>query len=142
LQYDIGALSDFDKRLIRSAVAIMKPNTKNGAGQQIIKSSQEFVEALESGADISAEFRCRTVEVPRSTSVPASEQVKATRKLLEISQGVFAKFLGIPVGTVKAWEKGVDKPTEIACRFMEEMRINPDHWRKRLRETTFQNGQP
>ena len=120
----------------------MKLKAKKSVGQQIIESLQEFVEALEGGADISKEFRCRTVEVPHPTNVLVSEQVKATRKLLHVNQSRFAKFLGVPIHTLRAWEKGVDQPTQIACRFMEEMRVNPDHWRKRMRETTSGNGQP
>jgi hypothetical protein len=30
----------------------------------------------------------------------------------------------------------VNTPSAMACRFMDEIRRSPDHWRKRLRQVT------
>jgi DNA-binding transcriptional regulator YiaG len=60
--------------------------------------------------------------------------VKQTRELLLASQGVFAQFLGVPVKAVASWEQGVNTPSEIARRFMDEIRAKPAYWVKRLRD--------
>jgi len=35
---------------------------------------------------------------------------------------------------VRAWEQGENIPIDIAKRFMDEIRHDPDYWRARLRE--------
>ena len=45
---------------------------------------------------------------------------------------LFARFLGVSVKTVRAWEQGTNTPQEIACRLMDEILHDPDYWRKRL----------
>jgi putative transcriptional regulator len=60
--------------------------------------------------------------------------VKQTRALLGASQAVFANFLGVSVKTVRAWEQGVNTPSAMACRFMDEIRRDPKHWIARLSE--------
>lgn len=62
-------------------------------------------------------------------------QVKATRTLLAASQTLFAQFLGVSGQSVRAWEQGGKKPSDIACRFMDEIQRNPDYWRGRLKES-------
>ena len=61
------------------------------------------------------------------------EQVKQTRELLNASQALFAKFLGISASTVRAWEHGTNVPSAMACRFLDEIRRNPQHWIQRLK---------
>ena len=53
--------------------------------------------------------------------------VKRTRAILSVSQGIFAQFLGVSVNTVQAWERGINVPKDVACRFMDEIRHNPDY---------------
>ena len=61
--------------------------------------------------------------------------VRETRDLLAASQAVFARFLGVSVQTVRAWEQGVNTPSTLASRFLDEIRHDPAYWRTRLRET-------
>ncbi len=61
------------------------------------------------------------------------EQVKETRRLLNASQALFAKFLGVSASTVRAWEHGTNVPSALACRFMDEIRREPERWVERLR---------
>jgi putative transcriptional regulator len=62
------------------------------------------------------------------------EMVKATRHAIGVSQSLFAKFLGVSVRTVRAWEQEISPPSDMACRFLDEIRRNPKHWKKRLKE--------
>jgi putative transcriptional regulator len=103
-------------------------------GAEIIEGLEEFVDALKSKENISQKFNCRKIVLdlqPRSYS-PAL--VKQTRTLLAASQAVFAQFLGVSVQTVRAWEQGKNPPQDVACRLMDEIRHDPDYWRKRLLE--------
>ena len=50
-----------------------------------------------------------------------------------MSQAIFAQFLGVSVKTVSAWERGDKKPSDLACRFMDEIKESPDYWKRRLK---------
>jgi putative transcriptional regulator len=93
---------------------------------------QEFAEALESGGDISDQYTCRKVVLNLQPTPYNPELVKQTRALLGLSQHLFAKFLGVSLNTVQAWERGDNPPKDMACRFMDEIRNDPEYWRNRL----------
>ncbi len=112
----------------------MKNHAKKRVGARIVESLQEFAETLQTGADLEATFTCRRVEMPPSATAYDPPLVKKTRQLLRASQAVFARFLGVSVQTVRAWEQGENIPSDIAKRFMDEIRHDPDYWRTRLRE--------
>jgi putative transcriptional regulator len=112
----------------------MKKSKKKSIGQQIVESLQEAVEGLRSGKPIDEVFTCHRVEVAPQSQQFSRDEAKEVRKLLRASQAIFAKFLGVSVQTVRAWEQGENVPSDIAKRFMEEIRHDPDYWRKRLRE--------
>jgi putative transcriptional regulator len=109
---------------------------KRRVGARIIQGLREFADALEKKEPISEKFNCRVVElVLRPTSYNA-EMVKETHQLLNASQAVFARLLGVSIKTVRAWEQGVNTPSDMAARFMDEIRFNPNYWLRRLREAT------
>jgi putative transcriptional regulator len=62
------------------------------------------------------------------------EQIRAVRKLLNVSQSIFAQLLGVSVKAVQKWERG-GVPSDIACRFMDEIRRDPNYWKKRLKDS-------
>jgi DNA-binding transcriptional regulator YiaG len=72
-----------------------------------------------------------SLELNPKTYTP--DMVKETRRLLSASQLVFARFLGVSVKTVSQWEQGFGKPNQMACRFMDEINSNPEHYLNRLR---------
>ena len=109
-----------------------KSNSKRTFGQELIERLQEFVETLESGADIEKTFRCHRVEVDGESPPAAPQVVKQTRKMVGASQAAFAQFLGVSAQTLREWEQGANEPGDIAKRFMDEIRLNPDYWRGRL----------
>ena len=59
--------------------------------------------------------------------------VKKVRKLLGASQSIFARFLGVTAKTVQSWEQGQSTPSDMACRFLDEIRAAPEYWLNRLR---------
>ncbi|MCI0378378.1 MAG: helix-turn-helix domain-containing protein [Gemmataceae bacterium] len=112
----------------------MKENGKKASvGARIIEGLEEFVSALEKKEPIGAKFNCRVVELDLHPSAYSPQLVRAIRKSLETSQALFARFLGVSIKTVRAWEQGINTPSDVACRFMDEIRLNPNYWRRRLK---------
>lgn len=108
---------------------------KKSVEKRIVERLESFVGALKADKKISEAFTCRTVTLDLEPTPHNPKAVVATRKLLNASQALFAKFLGVSIKTVRAWEQGKNPPQDIACRFMDEIQRNPDYWRKRLKES-------
>lgn len=108
---------------------------KDSVSKKLLAGLQEFSEALERDEAIPEKFTCRTVTLDLVPVPYAPKAVKATRTLLGASQGVFAQFLGVSVKTVRAWEQGRITPSDMACRFLDEIQRNPRYWRARLAES-------
>jgi putative transcriptional regulator len=108
---------------------------KPSVGGRIIQGLQEFAESLERKESVAEKFTCRVVELDLRPETYSPELVKETRKLLNASQSVFARLLGVSVKTVRAWEQGINTPMDVACRFMDEIRHNPGYFLKRLKDS-------
>jgi putative transcriptional regulator len=91
-----------------------------------------LAEALKAGGDIAEQFTCRQIDLDLQPTPYSPALVKQTRALLGVSQALFAKFLGASVKTVQAWELGDNVPCDMAGRFMDEIRNDPEYWRNRL----------
>jgi putative transcriptional regulator len=114
----------------------MKERSNKGSiGSRLIEGLREFADSLEKKERITQKYNCRVVELDLRPTSYTPEIVRETRKLLEASQTVFAQFLGVSPNTVRAWEQGLNVPKDVACRFMDEIRRDPEYWRKRLRES-------
>jgi DNA-binding transcriptional regulator YiaG len=103
------------------------------AGLEIIAALTEFSEALKSG-EPEKKLTIRTVRLDLEPAPYTANDVKRTRELLNTSQVVFARLLGVSVKTVRCWEQGDREPSPMACRFMDEINHSPDHWKARLNE--------
>jgi putative transcriptional regulator len=108
---------------------------KRSVEDRIIAGLKDFAGVLKSGKPITERFTCRTVVVDLKPTRYSSKEVKATRKLLRCSQVVFAQFLGVSPKTVRAWEQDINKPNDMACRFMDEIQLNPEYMRQRLHDS-------
>jgi DNA-binding transcriptional regulator YiaG len=108
---------------------------KKKVGDSIARGLKEFADALNSGESISAKLTCRKIILDLHPVPYDPKTVKATRLLLGASQGVFAQFLGVKPSAIRSWEQGRQEPSNMACRFMDEIQRNPEYWRKRLRES-------
>jgi putative transcriptional regulator len=109
--------------------------------EELITGFTELAEELESGCDIGTKFNCYQMQLDLQPETYTPKMVKETREQLGASQAVFAKFLGVSVKSVSQWERGAGTPSPIACRFMDEIRRNPDHYIARLRESVVpKNG--
>lgn len=110
-----------------------KPRAGSALAQRMLEGLEEFARVLESGEPLEKHFTIHRVALPPPPPVLSAAEVKRVRDLLGTSQVVFARFLGVSPQTVRAWEQGVNTPSALACRFLDEIRQNPNYWRERLR---------
>ena len=102
-------------------------------GKKIIRGLREFNNSLKRGETVTEKFTWRRVVLDMQSSKYDGRLVKKTRGLLGASQSVFARFLGVSVKTVQSWEQEQSVPSEMARRFLDEIRANPSYWTERLR---------
>ena len=107
---------------------------KPSVEQRVVSRLKDFVTALKNDENILEKMTSRTITLDLQPVPYSPKAVRETRKLLGVSQTVFALFLGVSPKTVRSWEQGVNVPKDMACRFMDEIRRDPTHWKKRLSE--------
>lgn len=100
--------------------------------KEIVDGLTELAESLEKGLDVSRKFNIREVEVDVRPTKYSPSLVKKTRGMLNASQAVLAKFLGVQPTTVRAWECGNNTPSGMAARFLDEIRANPSLFKARM----------
>ena len=59
-----------------------------------------------------------------------SEEIKSIRKETGLTQVLFAKYMGVSVKTVEAWESGRNHPEGAACRLLSMTRNDPSFPRR------------
>lgn len=106
---------------------------ERSVADEIVAALEDFKDALEKG-DVYERFTCHQIRLDLHPAPYTAEQVRSARRVLGVSQSLFAKFLGVSLNTVRSWEQGVNTPSKMACRFMDEIRRSPKHWKERLRE--------
>ena len=116
-------------------VSMKKTEQLTPAGAEIVGALTEFYEALKEGSEaVTKRFTVRTVELNLKPRSYTGEDVRRVRDLLGLSQPLFARFLGVSVKAVRAWENGGKKPSDMACRFLDEIALKPDYWRERINQ--------
>ena len=100
---------------------------------EMIAGLSEFCEALEEGIALEDRFTVRTVTLDLTPRSYKGNDVKALRERLKASQAIFAKFLGVSVSAVRAWELDSRDVPVIACRFMDEIVAYPELWVRRMK---------
>lgn len=100
---------------------------------EILEALSDFTDALEKD-EVVKRYNCRQIKLNLVPTHYDKDLVKRTRKLLGVSQALFARFLGVSPKTVRSWEQGINVPHKMACRFMDEIRRHPNYWIKRLCE--------
>lgn len=111
----------------------MDKNKLTDLERDLVEGLDGFRDDLKADADIKAKYTCRRVVLDLEPRTYTAKEIKATRGLLNVSQVLFAQFLGVSPKTVHAWERG-KTPSGMASRFMDEIQLNPEYWRRRLSE--------
>ncbi len=97
-------------------------------GDELVNSFHDFFARVDSGETVTL----RTVSLDLQIQDYTNEDIRKIRLLLNVSQAVMAKLLGVSVLTIQSWEQGTRKPSQMACRFLDEIAQSPRHWKKRL----------
>jgi putative transcriptional regulator len=100
---------------------------------EVLEALAEFTDALEKG-EVTRRLTCRQIKLDLEPTHYSPKLVKRTRETIGVSQALFARFLGVSPKTVRSWEQGVNTPSPMACRFMDEIRRDPAYWWDRLKE--------
>ncbi len=96
---------------------------KTKLGQELISGMMEIV-AHQKGK---ITLRTTTVEMPEPPPELSPTDVSKIRsKVLHMSQGAFAKLLGVSVRVVQSWEQGEKKPSGAARRLLQVAERSPD----------------
>ena len=104
-------------------------------GAEMVAGLSAFCDALESGTPVEERFTVRTVTLDLKPRPYEAADVKHTRAMLNASQPLFAMLLGVSVKTIRSWEQGARRVPPMACRFMDEINSDPEHWKDRLRQS-------
>ena len=104
------------------------------AGRKILAALKEFGDALDSGIPLEERFTVRTYVIDAEPEVFDGPATRKLRDSFGMSQGVFASFLCVSTGTVRAWEQGRRVPSPLARRFLGELAAGREHFRARFSE--------
>jgi putative transcriptional regulator len=101
-------------------------------GLKIVAALERFRDAIDAGTPIEQRYTARRVKLDLTPRTFGPDEVKGIRAIMGVSQPIFGQFLGVDVKTVRSWEQGRRTPSGMACRFLEEIQADPEHWRRRL----------
>jgi len=108
-------------------MSIKATNRKTVLGQQIIAGLQD---ALDFEKGQRKGLRTTLVHAPKEPPRWKPKAIATLRHKLNISQPVFAAFLGVSVATVRAWEQGLKVPGGSASRLLQILAMNPGVFQK------------
>jgi len=74
-------------------------------------------------------IRTQDLKLPK---VLSKNDVKNVRKILGLSQPVFAKMMGVHTITLQKWEQGKNKPLGSARRLMQLFLKRPDFYKQEI----------
>ncbi|HYN80442.1 MAG TPA: helix-turn-helix domain-containing protein [Gemmatimonadaceae bacterium] len=108
-----------------------RKKTKRSAG---ISMGAAIIEALDEAIAFQAGQKTgatvRTVTARRAKATPAPKyraiQIARLRKLMKLSQPVFADALNVSSASVKSWEQGVNEPSGAALRLLQIAERHPE----------------
>jgi putative transcriptional regulator len=107
----------------------MRKPTKENLGDLLIQSLTEVRDSLRGQPD---KLTMKTVEIPDPPRFGAVA-VHKLRDRLGLSQGLFAKLLGVSRKLVEAWEAGTRTPSAMASRLLDAIGRNPSLYVRRRR---------
>lgn len=96
---------------------------KTKLGQELIKGMMEVM-AHQEGKITLRTTKMEMPELPPELSGAAISKIRL--KKLHMSQGAFAKLLGVSVRVIQSWEQDEKKPSGAARRLLQVAEKNPD----------------
>ena len=107
----------------------MRKPTKETLGDLLVQSLTEVRDGLRGKA---GKLTMKTVEIPDPPHFGATE-IHKLRDRLGLSQGLFAKLLGVSRKLIEAWEAGTRTPSPMACRLLGAIARQPSLYVRRRR---------
>ena len=98
------------------------PPRSTAAGRKILGVLSSVADSLARGEAASPGAVVRTVTLPDEPSPYNPARVRETRALLGVSQGEFARVVGVSVFLVQSWETGRRQPSRMARRLLDLVR--------------------
>ena len=86
---------------------------------------QGLSEAIEDAKSDDKKLNRRTVTIIPVKKYEADE-VKRIRKSVNMSQSLFANYIGVSVKTLEAWESGTNHPSGAASRLLNMMEMDKE----------------
>jgi DNA-binding transcriptional regulator YiaG len=107
----------------------MGKSKKHSLGELLVQSLTQVRDGVRGQAGT---LTVKTVEIPDPPHFsPAA--VRRLRNQLGLSQGLFAKLVGISRKLVEAWEAGTRTPSLMACRLLDAIAQRPTRYVRRRR---------
>ncbi|HEY2588360.1 MAG TPA: helix-turn-helix domain-containing protein [Tepidisphaeraceae bacterium] len=108
----------------RGAISTKRSRTTKGtaAGRELIAALREAVHAATTGD--TSRLTIREVEIPDPADY-GPKDIKRLRASMGVSQGIFARLLGVSPELVAHWEYGIRKPAPLARRLMDKVKQDP-----------------
>jgi putative transcriptional regulator len=103
-------------------------------GKELVQRLKRFTEALATTENLPDRFTCRTIKLDLQPKGYDGNDVRKVRKILGVSQALFAQFAGVSAAAVQDWEQEIKPPNGAVCRLMDEILYNPSYFQKRIRE--------
>lgn len=95
---------------------------ENDVGALLVRGLREAI-AHKRGEEVDARITAAKVTVRSVDVVPPPEyqdiDIRRVRERLGLSQAVFASLIGASASTVRAWERGARRPSDMARRLIE-----------------------
>jgi putative transcriptional regulator len=96
---------------------------KRNIGDEIIEGLADAIAHSEGKITL----KTTTVEMPELPPAISKTQISHIRtKVLNMSQGAFAAYLGVSPAVVQSWEQGKKKPSGAARRLLQVAASDPD----------------
>jgi putative transcriptional regulator len=102
----------------------MRKPTKDSLGEMLLQSLAELRDGLRGE---SGKLTLKTIEIPDPPAFDA-KSVHRLRDRLGLSQGLFARLVGVSQKLVEAWETGTRRPSTMACRLLDAIERRPAHF--------------
>src|SRR5689334_15093164 len=110
----------------------MRKPSKETLGDLLVQSLTELRDGVRGEP---GKLTMKTVQIPDPPHF-SGRQIHQLRERLGLSQGLFAKLLGVSRKLVEAWEAGTRQPSQMACRLLEAIARKPSfyvqHRRRRV----------
>lgn len=103
-------------------------------GKELVRRLKRFTDALETTNYLPDTFTCRTIRLNLQPKGYGGADVKKVRRILGVSQTLFAQFAGVSAAAVRDWEQDIKPPNGAVCRLMDEILHNPAYFQSRIRE--------